>query len=266
MTGLSPALRAIFLAFAGLAAIAGGLLFIGATDTEDWFSWTIQPPLTAAALGAFFWSACALLATAARSPDWPAARPVAYPVLAIATILLIVTLVHLDRFDLDSLFGIFWLCAYIVAPPLLIWGIATQPGRERGEQAGAALPGPLRWVLLIEGVVLFAVGALMLFAPGGAEEIWPWALSALTSRALGAFNVGVGLVALLVVRQDRIGSFAGMLAAYVSLGLLQLLAVALHSPDLGEDDLSTAVYLAFWVAVVATAAYAWIAARASSGS
>ena len=265
MGGLTPTLRAIFLGFAGLALIAGFLLFVGATDTEEWFAWTIEPPLTAAALGAFFWSACALLLTGARSPSWSAARPIAYPVLAIASVLLVVTLIHLDRFDLDSLFGVFWLCAYVVAPPLLVWGIVAERRRQAPAEGGPALPAPLRWLLGLEGAALLGMGALMLLAPGGAEEVWPWAISALTSRALGAFVLGVGLVAVMVARQDQLAVFSGMVAAYVALGLLQLLAVALHSPDLGDDDLGIAVYLAFWVLVVVTAAYAWIAARASSG-
>ena len=56
MNGLTPPLRWTLLGFAGLALIAGFLLFLGASDTEKWFSWTIEPPLSAAALGAFYWS------------------------------------------------------------------------------------------------------------------------------------------------------------------------------------------------------------------
>ena len=52
----TPSLRSILRVFAGLALIAGVLLFAGADDTDEWFSWTIQPPLTAATLGAFYWA------------------------------------------------------------------------------------------------------------------------------------------------------------------------------------------------------------------
>ena len=53
MRQTTRALKAIFLVFAGLALIAGALLYFGATDTESWWPWTIQPPLTATTLGAF---------------------------------------------------------------------------------------------------------------------------------------------------------------------------------------------------------------------
>ena len=264
-----PSLRSILRVFAGLALIAGVLLFAGADDTDEWFSWTIQPPLSAAALGAYYWGACALLAAASRSPSWAGARPVVLPVLVIAMVLLVITLVHLDKFDLESLFGVFWLCAYIVAPPLLAAGIALEraaSGPRAAAAVGRRLPGALRAALAAEAALLLFASALMLLAPGTAAELWPWALTPLTSRALGAFTLGVSLVALMVVRDDAVVTFRGTSAAYAALGLLQLLAVALHSGDLGGDGLANGAYLAFWAAVALTGAYGLIAASASSRS
>ena len=265
VSGPTPILRLVLLGFAALAMTAGALLFIGANETERWFSWTIQPPLSAAALGAFYWAASVLLFTAARSPSWVGARPIVYPVLAIALTLLVVTLIHLERFDMDSLFGVFWLCAYIVAPLLLVAGIATARA-DAGGEPGRPLPGSLRAALLAEGLVMLAIAALMLAAPEEAAEIWPWALTPLTSRALGAFVGGVALVALMVTRADRLVLFAGTAVAYALLGALQLLALALHGGDLGGDDVATAVYIAWLALIVATGTYGSSAARAFSSS
>lgn len=265
----SPLLRLTLIGFAALALTAGGLLFAGATETEDWFSWTIEPPLTAAALGAFFWGAFVLLAVAATASGWTAVRPIVLPVLAIAVALLAITLVHLERFDMDSLFGVFWLCAYIAAPPLLVAGITLE--RRRGPEGRSTdrLPTPLgaglRTALAIEGAAMLAASAVMLLAPDTAADLWPWALSPLTSRALGAFVLGVALVALLVVREQRIELFTGTAAALVVLAGFQLLAVALHTPDLGDDGFATGVYLAFVAAVGATGVYA-LASAASAFS
>ncbi|HZA59326.1 MAG TPA: hypothetical protein VE523_09110 [Solirubrobacterales bacterium] len=266
--GLTPALRLTLVGFAGLALIAGLLLFAGAGDTADWFSWTIEPPLSAAALGAFYWAAFVLLATGARAPDWDAARPIVLPVLVIAVVLLAVTLVHLDRFDMDSLFGVFWLCAYIAAPLLLLYGIAAERRSHTGEAQRSArrLPGGLRGVLAGEAVVMLAASGLMLLAPDTAADMWPWALTPLVSRALGAFTLGVALVGLMVVREDRLVLFSGTAVAYLALGALQLLAVALHGGDLGDDGPANALYVAFLAAILATGAYGAIAARASSRS
>jgi hypothetical protein len=262
----SPLLRFTLMGFAALALTAGGLLFIGATETEDWFSWTIEPPLTAAALGSFYWGAFVLLAIAATASGWTAVRPIVLPVLAIALALLVITLIHLDRFDMDSLFGVFWLCAYIAAPPLLVAGIAIERRRiPPGPPRPIPLGSGLRTALAIEGATMLAVSAVMVLAPDTAADFWPWALSALTSRALGAFVLGVALVALLVVREQGIELFAGTAAALVVLAGFQLLAVALHTADLGDDGFATGVYLVFVAAVGATGVYA-LASAASAFS
>ena len=247
--------------FAGLALTAGALLFFGATRTDAWWSWTIQPPLTAATLGAFYWAAFVLILSAARSRTWARARPAVYPVAVIAVLLLVITLIHIDRFDLDSLFGVFWVVAYSVVPVLLAWALYEQGGAGWEESRGAArLPGLLRRVLIVEAAVL------LLIAPGAADDVWPWALSPLTSRAIGSFLLGIGLAALIAARDDDPISFRGAAGAYTVLGVLQLLALNLHIPDLGDRPAATTLYAVFWVVVVLTGVYGLRAARASSRS
>jgi hypothetical protein len=274
MRELTPRLRLILYAFAALALIAGVMLFAGATRTEDYFSWTIEPPLTAATLGAFYWAALVLLVAAARSGTWAEARPAIYPVTLIAVLLLIVTLIHLDRFDLDSLFGWFWLVTYCLIPPVMLWAIVDQLRPPAGD-AGAAnratagrrsLRPLLRSALAVEGAVMLAAGALILVAPETAADLWPWALTPLTSRAIGAFVLGIGAAALIAVRDDDLELFRGAAYAYAALGALQLLAVLLHEPDLGDDGLASGIYLAFLAAIAATGLYGSIAASASSRS
>jgi membrane protein CcdC involved in cytochrome C biogenesis len=267
MRPVTPRLRLILEVFAGLALIAGALLFFGATHTDKWWAWTIAPPLTAATLGAFYWAAFVLILTAARSETWAGARPAAYPVAVIAVLLLVVTLYHLDRFDLDSLFGVFWLVAYALVPPLLVWALVDQvraPGEDPRPTQG--LPRPLRALLLFEGVAMLVAGAVLLFSAGLADDLWPWALSPLTSRALGSFFFGVGLTALIAVRDDDPVSFRGAALAYTVLGLLELLALVLHTPDLEGDHFDTAIYVVSWSLVILTGAYGLSAARALSRS
>jgi hypothetical protein len=267
MRPVTPRLRLTLEVFAGLALIAGALLFLGATRTDAWWSWSIEPPITAATLGAFYWAAFALILTAARSRTWARARPAVYPIAVIAVLLLIITLIHIDRFDLNSVFGVFWVVAYALVPVLLAWTLLEQRGTPGEDRRGMKrLPTLLRRVLIVEGVVMFAAGILLVVAPGTADDIWPWALSPLTSRAIGSFLFGIGLAALIAVREDDPLSFRGAALAYSVLGLLELLALNLHIPDLGDRPLATTLYAAFWVAVALTGVYGLSAARASSRS
>jgi hypothetical protein len=267
MRPTTPRLRLILQVFAVLALIAGALLFIGATRTDAWWSWTIRPPLTAATLGAFYWAAFVLVLSAARSETWAEARPAVYPVAVIAVLLLVVTLYHLDRFDLDSLFGVFWVVIYALVPPLLAWALADQL-RSPGDDArsGSELPAALRWALIIEGLAMLVAGGVLLLSADLADDLWPWALSPLTSRAIGSFVVGIGVAALIAVRADDPVSFRGAALAYTVLGLLELLALLLHTSDLEGDHLDTAIYVGSWSVVTLTGIYGLSAAMASSRS
>ncbi len=185
----------------------------------------------------------------------------------IAVLLLVVTLYHLDRFHLHSLFGVFWLVVYALVPPLLIWALADQlraPGED--PRPTHRLPGPLRTLLIFEGVAMLATGGVLLFSAGLADDLWPWALTPLTSRAIGSFILGIGVAALVAVRDDDPVSFRGAALAYTVLGLLELFALLLHIPDLEGDHFDTAIYVASWSLITLTGVYGLSAATASSRS
>ena len=259
---LTPAMRAVFGAFALLALTAGLLLVVGADNTDETFSWTIQPPLTAATLGAIYWSALVLMGPLVRGGPWRLARPAVYPVASIAVLLLAATLVELDTLDLDSLFGWFWLVVYCVVPFLLaaaIWDQLRQPGSDEAEERRPLSTG-LSLALGIEGVILVAAGLVLFAAPESAADIWPWPLGALSSRVIGAFVLGIGLSALLALREKDLVAFRGSAWASAALSALALGALALHTADLGPDDTATALYVAFLVAMLATSLWGALAA------
>jgi hypothetical protein len=236
--------------FAGLAAAAGFLLFPLARETERFFSWTIEPPLTAAFLGAAYWAALVLLAHAARAGTWEQAQAALVPVTAIAVGLLVATLIHLDKFDLDSLFGWFWLIVYCTVPPVLaalVWAQLHRPDLPRAPSP--PIPLALRITLVVQAVVMCGVGAVMYVDPSTAEDLWPWALTPLTARAVSAFLIGFAAAAAYAAIDNRLARFAGAAYAYTALGLLELLAAAVFAEDL-DGDWQTTLFLAFTASVV----------------
>jgi hypothetical protein len=261
-------LRWFFRVAAALALVAGLQLFVGAAHTERFFSWTIEPPLSAAFMGAAYWAALVLLGWAAAQVRWERARVAVPPVLAIAVLLLVATLAHLDRFHLDGLFGIFWLAVYVIVTPLLLYLLVLQ------RRAAAALAGspiaPLGWrlrlLLGVQALVLVGIGAALLLAPVGAAGAWPWPLTPLTGRAIGAFLVGFGVAAALAAAGGDLDRWRGAAYAYATLGALELAAAGLHWGDLDASALGCATYAGFWAVVLATGLYGSIAARAASTS
>jgi hypothetical protein len=262
----SPGLRWFLGVSAALAAIAGVELFVGAGDTDRFFSWTIEPPLTAAFLGAAYWAACLLLAWAARQRDWPRARTALPPVATIAVLLLAATLIHLDRFHHD-LYGRFWVVVYAIVVPLLAYLIWTQPkGSGTGPEPQRPLPGWLRIALGAQGAALLVFGLLLYTAPVALHSIWPWPLTPLTGRAIGAFLCGFGVAAGFALRENALQRLLGSALAWAALGALELLAVAIHAGDLTASGAATALYVAFFASILGLGAYGALGAERDLGS
>jgi membrane protein CcdC involved in cytochrome C biogenesis len=257
---LTGSLRRLLQVFALLAFMAGVLLFVLSEDTDRFFSWTIEPPLTAAFLGASYWAAFVLILWSARQHDWARARPALPPVLAIAVLLLVATLIHRDRFDFDTIFGWFWLAAYTLVPPIVVALLLQQLRVPGSDVRGCDLPLGLRPALAIQSAVMLLVGAALFIAPQDADSVLPWSLTPLTGRAVGAFIFGFGVAAAHASIEDDLDRFRGAALAYLVLGGLQLVAVARYSGDLDGEGGGDLIYLAFLVGVVAVALYALLAA------
>jgi hypothetical protein len=264
---LTGSMRWLLRVFALLAFVAGVQLFVLSEDTDRFFSWTIEPPLTAAFLGASYWAACVLILWSARQRTWVQARTALPPVLVIAVMLLAATLIHLDRFDLDTVFGWFWVAAYAAVPPLVVVVVRRQlqvPGTD--DVPGSALPRGLRPALALQSAVMLIVGGSLFAAPAAADSLLPWSLTPLTGRAIGAFVFGFGVAAAHASLENDLGRFRGAALAYLVLGGLELAAVARYPGDLNGDGPGDSLYLAFLVSVVAVALYALLAASRAGPS
>ena len=245
-------IRRFYAAAAALAAVAGFLLLPLAGETDRFFSWTIEPPLTAAFLGAAYWAALVLLAWGARQREWAFARTAMPAVAAIAALLLATTLIHLDKFDLDSLFGWFWLVVYCLVTPLLAWALVRQ-ARAAGpvERGLYPLPVPVRSVLAGACLVLLGFGLALFAAPADAVSLWPWDLTPLTARAIGSFLIGFAVAGASALWEDDSRRLGGAAWAYATLAALELLALALFNDDLTAGAAGVAAYVAFWVGSLA---------------
>jgi hypothetical protein len=264
---IGPELQVLFGAFAALAAGAFFLLFVLSERTDDWFSWTIKPALTAAFLGGSYLAALVLFAWTAWRGDWASAQATLVPVSVIAVLLLIATIIHGDRFH-DDLFGGFWKAAYVLAPIAIAAAVMLQLRRpaDGGHRARVPLPAALRGLLVFQGAVMCAVGLYLFAAPASADVLWPWNLTPLTARAIGAFVTGFGASALHAVIVDDLPSFEGAAIAYAVLGALELVALARYTGDLTGADLDSLLYAGFVVGVLLAGVAGWLSARRLSAA
>ena len=263
------------LATAGvLVALAGLQLFVFSERTDRYFAWTIDPPLTAAFLGGSYWASVAFEWSAVRRRLWAETR-IAVPTVFVFTVAtLVVTLVHIENFPLGSEFETgtrvvtwAWIAVYSIVPVLMTIVVAAQ-WRRRGVDPprAARLPGWLRLAVGAQGVVLTVVGAALLAAPEEAAGLWPWPLTALTGRAIGAWLVSMAVAAFHALWEDDALRLRPAAAAYVALGVFQGIALARYPDDMGWTGAPGVAYVAFLVLTVLIGASAIALARRADRS
>jgi len=256
MKPMTPQVRAGLVAIASVIFWLGLSLFVFPGETETLFAWTIEPPLTAASLGASYWASTTLAAACARERDWVRARAFAAPYLIAGVVLLWVTIVHIDRFHMDAVTGWAWLVLYAIFPPAVVVLLLRQvrvPGEDPPRDA--PMPRPLVAALALLGGALAVLGAALVVAPVDAAALWPWPLTPLTGRAIGTFVLAQGVLALVVCRERDWGRVRPAMLQQLVVGVLQLGALVRFSGTLDWGRAGTWIYLGAVLAVLGVGGY-----------
>jgi hypothetical protein len=259
---LTAAMRWMLLAASVLVFVAGFQLFVLAEQTDRYFAWTINPPITAACLGAAYWASFVLELLAARQPTWARARIAVPAVLLFTSLMLAATLLHLDRFHLDTAFGWVWLAVYVGVPPIMLALLVHQlraPGRDA--PGNAPLPTLLRLALSIQAAVLLIFGAALFVAPQVMAPLWPWMLTPLTGRAVAAWLVALGVAAAHLTWENDWDLGRVAMPAYATLGGLQLVTLARYPGGLDWSGPQAWLYLLFVLSVLAVGLFGWWRSR-----
>jgi hypothetical protein len=203
---------------AWICAVVGAILVSGVAvlwlepdRTADLFAWTIRPDLTPLLMGSLYGAGAYLFVCAARIDRWHRVA-VAFPPIAVFTALMLTaTLLHWDRFNhgdapaAAALSFWIWIVAYALAPFAMaaIWWRNRRADDGQPEAVDTTVPAVVRAVVAAGGAIALAVGCVAFLSPTSVTEHWPWALTPLTARVLGAFLVQSGAIALLLARDAR---------------------------------------------------------------
>ncbi len=190
-------MRRLLYVNSALVLVIGIPLYLFSEQTNTYFAWTIHPPLTAAVLGAGYWASFVLELLSARERLWAKTRVAVPAVLLFSTLTLAITLIHADRFHFHSPHLItragtwMWLGIYVSVPVAMSWLLVAQQRQARPDPARVApLASWARVVLALQAAVMLVVGVPMLLVPQAMLRAWPWELTPLTSRAIGAWAIG----------------------------------------------------------------------------
>jgi hypothetical protein len=143
-----------------------------APATDKWFAWTVEPPLTAAFLGAGYCAGFVLVAVAMRRRVWAAARIPLVVIFAFTALTLVATLLHLDRFRFHAAGHVariaawIWLVVYLVVPPALAAALVRQALRPGVDAVRLrSMPSWLVSMLAVHALTVLVVGATLFVAP-----------------------------------------------------------------------------------------------------
>src|SRR5439155_1091058 len=240
-----------------LVFLAGLQLTVFTEQPATYFAWTISPPLTAAFLGASYWAAVPVEVIAARQSTWASARVAVPAIWLFTTLTLVATLLHFDKFHFSSAIqsaqgaAWFWLAIYAGVPVamLIIWMLQLRaPGGD--PPRGPPAPMWMRIAVLAQGAGMLAVGVGLFLAPDVVKQMWPWFLTPLTARAIGAWLIGIGFAAFHASRENDFLRIRRLGGGYIAFAILQFIAIALYSgaenqTEVYKDRLTFPIALAF---------------------
>jgi hypothetical protein len=261
---------------AGVLVLAIGTpLVLLPSETDTFFSWTVNPPLTAAFLGGAYVASFFLEFPSSRRSRWADARSALPAVFAFTALTLIVTLVHIDKFHFGSESSLMtqvitwaWLVVYVVVPVVMLAFLLLQlrvPGVDLGGRR-IIKKWPRRFLIAQAAIALPLGVGLLIYPSTVAADVWPWSLSALTGRAVGAWLIGLGISTAQSAWENDLIRIKPALASYAVFGSLQLVALARFAasdhPLTGDPVLNWGsprpwIYLVFAIGLAALGAWGW---------
>ncbi len=211
-------------------ATAFVILFLLPGQTERLFAWKIQPHMSAMMLGATYAGGIYFFAGVLRSRQWYRVKVGYLALLPFVTMLGIATILHWDRFTPNHISFFAWAGLYFTTPVviLIVWlrNRSQDPGLP--EQNDQVISRPVRFLLAAVGALTFIISLVLFIVPSVMIEVWPWTLTPLTARVMGAMFSLPGAVGLGVASDPR-WSAAKLILQAQSFSIVFILIAAIRS-------------------------------------
>jgi len=233
-----PLTRWVSLAIIPFLVVAFAVLYPFPHDTGRLFAWPIKPTITPMILASVYLGGAYFFLRAATARHWHTVKGGFVPVGTFATLMGVATILHWDKFSHSHVAFWLWAGLYFTTPVLIFWvWWANRRHDVPATSADLLIPVRVSRVIAVLGALSVLTALFLFLFPARAIAIWPWTLTPLTARAMGAiFALGIaGLGAL----ADRRWSSARILLQVAAL-MLALIVVA-GARAAGELDPSRAM-------------------------
>lgn len=220
------------------------ILYFFPDQSGQRFAWPIKPPINAMLLASAYAGGIYFFGSVLVTRQWHTVKAGFLPVSAFAGLLGITTILHWDKFTHGSIAFIAWAVLYFTTPFLVLGVWLHNRAQDPGQPAAgdALIPGAWRVFFGLQALLTLPFSLLIFIAPSVLIPLWPWTLTPLTARVLGAMFILPGVLGLEFVIDPR-WTFARRLleAQFISL-VMFVIAIVRSQADI---DPTNPVYLGF---------------------
>lgn len=246
-----PLTRVVAVVIVPFLVVAFVVLYPWPKDTDRLFAWTIRPTMTPMVLGAVYLGGAYFFVRAARETEWHRIKAGFPPVATFASLMGVATLLHWGKFNHHHVAFWLWVGLYFTTP-FLVFGVwlANRRYEAPAAPAEAVVSVAIGRLIGVVGVAAALMSAFLFLAPTRAIDIWPWPLTPLTARVLGAI-FALGISAIGAFGERRWSCLQIMVEVEVfMLALILVAAVRAHAEFVTSRPL-TWVFAAGFLAVLA---------------
>ena len=210
--------------------VASVLLFIWPNNTNITFAWTIKHSMSPMMLGAAYMGGIVFFGHVAKARQWHTIKVGFLPVITFASFLGLATILHWDRFNHAHISFFTWTALYFTTPFLVLAALLLNHRHDHGQaESGDPRIGSFtRLVLATMGTVTLLISLFLFFSPTLMIDFWPWPLTPLTARVMGAMFALPGMVGLGIASDAR-WSAARIILQAQALSILMILVAALRA-------------------------------------
>jgi hypothetical protein len=244
---------------------AFAILYLFPDHTQELFAWGIQPRMSAMMLGAAYIGGAYFFVRAALAARWHWVQVGFLPVTTFATLMGIATILHWDRFHHGSISFFAWVGLYFTTPFIvfLLWlrNHATDPGPTSHD---LRVPRLVRLLIGIVGGLTLLTSMILFLQPGFMISTWPWQLTPLTARVMGALFALTGVGELAIALDARWSAVRIPLQSQL-MGLVLIgLAMVFSWSNFHQANPLTWIFLAsiVFLLVASPLVYLWMETRA----
>ena len=227
-------------------------------DTGRLFAWPIKPPLTALLLGSVYLGGAYFFGRATRAARWHTIKAGFPPVATFATLMGIATILHWDKFTHSNVAFWLWVALYFTTP-FLIAGVylANRRFEDQGAADEVVVPESMARVIGGIGVLAVAMTVFLFVFPQRAIDLWPWTLTPLTARVMGAI-FALGLAAVGAFTERRWSAYRLMVQVEIVMLVLILAAGVRSAGDWDPSNVLTWLFAAGFTGVLVASAVLYV--------